>query len=51
MKYRNTETGVVVDVQSKIKTGVWVPVDPAPVVSVSDQKKPAPARKKREVKK
>ncbi len=43
MKFRNTETGVIVDVQSEL-SGVWVPVEEKP----KKQKKTAGEEKKQE---
>lgn len=38
MRYRNTKTGVVVDVTSSIKVGEWVAVEPP---TTTEESKPA----------
>jgi len=47
MKYRNTITGVIVDVPSEV-TGIWEPVEkPAPVLQKDEKKTPAKKTKKK----
>lgn len=45
MKYRNTKTGAVVEVESKIG-GNWEPVEAPVPVSDKVESKPRPAQKK-----
>lgn len=47
MKYRNSKTGAIINVKSKISGGNWQAIEP---VSSSDIKKKAPPRKKKGIK-
>ena len=46
-KYRNTITGVVVEIESELKGTVWELVNPAPASATSKAKK-TPKNKKKE---
>lgn len=48
MKYRNTITGVIVDVPSEVTGTLWEPVEkPAPVLQKDEKKTPAKKTKKK----